>query len=244
MLPETNSRRRRLRLRIAQLLAVVVIGLGGGTMALVGYAVVITAQARDLLKDLTSLKVGISTEADVQRFVQRHRRYVVSEYRGDHTSSTAFEIRNKWLSALKIEPKAWFSASVAVQDGDVRQIGASLFRSMDIFPTFQASAGMVVENAGLHPKNFSTPDTHYYFLTPVGKPYLRVEMDSQASQVQRRHAFDFSFRCLTKPGGRCDLPCDYLPSAWQDWKETLRGSGLYPSYFNERYPKSARCKSD
>jgi hypothetical protein len=240
MLPESHSRRRRLNLRVAKLLVVAVIGLGGGTIVLVGYAVAITAQAKALLKDLTSLKVGISTEADVQQFVRRHRRYVLSEYHDNHTSSTAFEIRNSWLSALKIEPQAWFSASVAVQDGSVRQIGASLFRSMDIFPTFQASAGMVVENAGKH--HLSTPSAHYYFRTPVGKPYLRVELDSQASPVQRQRAFDFSFRCLTKPGGGCDLPCDYLPSAWQDWKESLRGSGLYPGYFYERYPKSTRCK--
>lgn len=242
MFQESHSHPRKLNLRIfAKLLAAAVIALGGGTIVLVGYAVAITAQAEALLEDLTSLKVGISTQADVQRFVERHRRNILYQYRDEHISSTAFEVRNRWLSALKLEPPAWFSASVAVQDGNVRQIGASLFRSMDIFPTFQASAGMVVENAG-HPKNLSTPFPHYYFPTPVGKPYLRVELDSQASPVQRQHAFDFSFRCLTKPGGGCDLSCDYLPTAWQDWKESLRGSGLYPDYFYERYPKSTRCK--
>ena len=59
----------------------------------------------------------------------------------------------------------------------------------------------------------------YYFVpTPICKPYLRISLDSHAASIQRKRAFDFSFRCLVKPGGGCDLPCDYLPSAWQDWK--------------------------
>jgi hypothetical protein len=45
-----------------------------------------------------------------------------------------------------------------------------------------------------------------------------------------------------EPGWGCDLPCDYLSSAWQDLKESLRGSGLYPDYFYARYPKSTRGK--
>jgi len=34
-------------------------------------------------------------------------------------------------------------------------------------------------------------------------------------QSQRQHAFAFSLECFTKPGGGCDLPCDYLPLAWE-----------------------------
>jgi hypothetical protein len=227
--------------RLTKIVALGATALAAATTALAAYALVIRVQAAALLKDLTSLKVAISTEADVQQLVQRHKHVVSLQSRDAHTSSTAFEIHNRWLSALRLEPPAWFGASVTVEDGKVRQISASLFRSMDIFPTFQASAGMVVENAG-SPKNASTPHPHYYFPTPVGKPYLRVQLDSQASPIQRQHAFDFSFRCLTKLGGGCDLSCDYLPSAWQDWKESLRSSGLYPGYFYERYPKSTRCK--
>jgi len=100
---------------------------------------------------------------------------------------------------------------------------------------------MVTESAG-QAEDASTVSSHYYFPTPVGKPYLRVQLDSQASTTQRQRAFDFSFMCLTKPGWGSDLPCDYLPSAWQDLKESLRGSGLYPDYFYARYPKSTRGK--
>ena len=110
---------------------------------------------------------------------------------------------------------------------------------MPIFPTFNASAGIVTEYSDC-PQQVCTHE-HYRFPTPVGKPYLRVVLDSDASPIQRQHAFDFSFRCLVKPGGGCDLPCDYLPSAWKDWKESLRDTPLWPKVFNDAYPNNERC---
>jgi len=230
-------------LRVFKKIAITItIILAVATIVLTCYAYVIRSQAESLLRDFTSLKVGISTETDAQRVIQRHGRHILGQYRDDHSFSTAFQIRNTWLSKIRLEPQAWFNANVAVEDGKVRQVGASLFRSMNIYPTFGASAGMVVQNAG-DATNQRRPSGHYEFPTPVGKPYLYVVLDSYASPVQRQHAFDFSFRCLTKPGEDCDLPCDYLPSAWQDWKESLKGSSLYPDIFYEHYPKSARCDS-
>jgi hypothetical protein len=224
-----------------RLAAVATIALGAGTIILTSYALVIKAQAEALLKDITSLKVGASTELDVQQFARLHKRYVSDHYNNQHTDTIVFAIQNKWLSTLRLEPDASFRASITVEDGHVSRISAALLRSMDIYPTFQASAGIVEENA-LHPMDSRGSFSHYYFPTPVGKPYLRVALDSQATTVQKQRAFDFSFRCFIKPGWGCDLPCDYLPSAWQDWKESLRGSSLYPDYFYARYPKSTRCK--
>jgi hypothetical protein len=224
-----------------RLVAIAVIALGAGTVILASYALAIKAQAEALLKDITSLKVGASTELDVQQLTRRHKRYISDHYDNQRTTTIVFAIQNKWLSTLRLEPDASFRASIAVEDGHVSRISAALFRSMDIYPTFQASAGIVEENAS-HPANSWEGSSHYYFPTPVGKPYLRVALDPQATPVQRRRAFDFSFRCFIKPGWGCDLPCDYLPAAWQDWKESLRGSGLYPDIFYQRYPKSRRCK--
>jgi len=189
------------------------------------------------------LRVGVSGDAEVQRLVQRHRLYVVGQHRDDRNLSAEFRVENRWLSNLRLEPLASFRASVNVQDGKVIQIFAGLFREMHIYPTFGASAGIVEEDLETSRRHEYEP-FHYYFPTPVGKPYLRVQLDSAASEIQRKHAFDFSFRCLTKPGWGCDLSCDYLPSAWQDWRESLKGSDLYPTFFYERYPKSTRCKMD
>jgi len=228
---------------LKRLSAAVAVLIGAGLVVLTGYGLVVKAQAESLLSDLTSLRVGVSGEAEAQRLIRRHQRHVVGQHRDEHNLSTEFKIANRWLSTMRLEPPAWMNASVWVQDGRVVQISVGLFRAMDIFPTFGASAGMTVESL-VNSKRDGREGSHYFFPTPVGKPYLRVQLDSAASEIQRKHAFDFSFRCLVKPGWGCDLSCDYIPSAWQDWRESLKGSGLYPAFFYERYPKSTRCKAD
>ena len=228
---------------LKRLSTVAAVLIGSGFVVLTAYSLVLKTQAESLLRDLTSLRVGVSGEDEVQRLVQRHECYAVDQSRDDRSLYTEFRVENRWLSTLRLEPPARFRASVTVQDGKVSQIFAGLFREMDIYPTFGATAGMVEEDLETSRRHEYRPD-HYSFRTPVGKPYLRVELDAAASEVQRKHAFDFSFRCLTKPGWGCDLPCDYLPSAWQDWRESLEGSDLYPTYFYERYPKSTRCKME
>jgi hypothetical protein len=212
--------------------------LAAGAAVLAGYAYHIQAQAESLLKDVTALRLGSSTQSDVQQLAKRHNRYLVSQTYSDGVASTTFEVKNGWLSALKLEPPALFGADVKIRDGHVYHISAWLFRAMNIFPTFQGSAGIVDEYTEY------TQDApavgHYGFPTPVGKPYLRVQLDSHATSSQRQHAWDFSFRCLVKPAGGCDLPCDYLPSAWEDWKAYLNEVG-FSDVFNQHYPNSKRC---
>jgi hypothetical protein len=150
-------------------------------------------------------------------------------------------IYNTWLSRLRLEPLAFFEADFRVEDGKVTWTLATLFREMPIFPTFGGSAGMVeerVEQLDPHDR-----DNHYYFPTPVGKPYLLVWLDSHVTPSQRQRAYDFSFWCLVKPGDSCNLPCDYLPLAWQDWKATLGSDPSDQESFNEHYPDNARCKT-
>jgi hypothetical protein len=205
------------------------------------YALFVRWQAASLLLNLTALNVSTSTESDVDQVARKFVRYLVSrESDDDGVTTTTFSVRNRLLSALRLEPDAFFRASVGVKNGRVCHIGAMLFRSMDIYPTFQGSAGMVDEYTE-YPREYSGRQ-NYEFLTPVGKPYLKVLLDSRASPVQRRHAFAFSFRCLIKPGGGCDISCDYLPEAWQDWRTDLRKRG-FAHVFEQYYPKSSRCDS-
>jgi len=140
---------------------------------------------------------------------------------------------------LRVEPAAVFGASVSVKSGRASHVNAWLVRSMDIYPTFQASAGMVDEYAE-YPQSLSR-NGRFEFPTPVGKPYLEVLLNSRATPIEKAHAFGFSFSCLIKPGGGCDLPCDYLPLAWQDWKLRLREKG-FADTFTKYYPNSSRCK--
>lgn len=222
-----------------KLFAALSILVGAGVGVLSSYALFIKAEAESLLKDLTTLTVGNSTESDVDQFTRKHIRYFVSRESNGEVVTTMFKVQNRWLSALRLEPPAEFGASMSVKSGHAYHISAWLARSMDIYPTFQASAGMVDEYAEA-PEDLSQ-GRHFAFLTPVGKPYLRVLLDSRASPVQRRHAFGFSFSCLIKLGGGCNLPCDYLPLAWQDWKVYLQEHG-FSDLFNQHYPNSSRCK--
>jgi hypothetical protein len=211
-----------------------------GAVVLSCYALFIRAQAESLLKDVIALRVGGSTESEFERIERKHSRYLVSQESSDEVATTTFKVQNSWLAALRLEPLAWFGISVSVKGGHVCCISAWLMRSMNIYPTFAASAGMVDEYVE-YPQYLSRLGVHHLaFPTPVGKPYLRVVMDSHASASERRRAFGFSFNCLIKPGGGCDLPCDYLPLAWQDWKTSLQDRG-FSDDFNRHYPKSSRC---
>jgi hypothetical protein len=223
----------------AKLLAATAGLLGTAAVVLNCYALFIKAQAEYLLSDVAALKVGSSTESDVEQIATRHMQFVVSREAGDEGTTTTFKVRNVWLAALRLEPETFFSASVNVRNGRVRHISAVLFRSMDIYPTFQASAGMVDEYDEYPP--YLAHYGHFEFPTPIGKPYLKVLLDSHASSVQRQHAFGFSFNCLVKPGAGCDLPCDYLPAAWQDWKIYLQARDFLDT-FSQHYPNSPRCR--
>jgi hypothetical protein len=227
-----------LRIR-AKLLAVIAVLFGTAAIILIYYALFIKAQAESLLKDVTALKIGSATESDVEQVVTKHSQYVASREPNDEGVTTTFKVQNLWLAALRLEPKAFFGASVSVRNGRAHHISAWLLRSMDIYPTFQASAGMVDEFVE-YPQ-YLAHSGHFEFPTPIGKPYLLVQLDSHASSVQQQHAFRFSFNCLIKPGGGCDLPCDYLPLAWQDWKVYLRAHDSL-DLINQHYPNGSRCK--
>jgi hypothetical protein len=207
---------------------------------LASYGFFIKAQAESLLRDVTALRVGESTETDASLFFEKHKKLCSNRTCRQNYCITTFKVTNRWLEALRLEPRAEFYAGYTVINGKVSAINASLLRSMPIYPTFSASAGMVDEYAE-YPA-YLIGRQHYSFPTPVGKPYLRVNLDSHATPIQREHAFAFSFRCFVKPGWGCNLPCDYLPLAWPDWKDELHNDGFPMDYFNKAYPNNSRCK--
>jgi hypothetical protein len=200
-------------------------------------------EARSLLSDLTALKPGKSSGADAEGVTSRQRRFLTNKDCKEDSCEYWFEIRNGLLAALHLEPPAGFLGSFTVKNDTVVQIGAGLARSMPIYPSFGGSAGMADEYAEL-PKWYAryARGGHYLFPTPVGKPYLKVTLDSHANSQQREHAFAFSFRCLTKIGGGCDAPCDYLPLAWNDWKDDLQKGGFPMDQFEQVYRRQNHCK--
>ena len=50
-------------------------------------------------------------ESDVEQLTRRHVRYLVSRDSNDGVTTTAFSVRNTCLSALRLEPAAWFGVA-------------------------------------------------------------------------------------------------------------------------------------
>ncbi len=206
-------------------------------VALFVYALLIKAQANRILQDISGLRVGVSTQSEVERLAQNHKSYLAWKGCRPESCDYLFEIKNTWLCRMRIEPATRFHAWVTVADGRVKSLHADIMRETRIFPT--APSGGMVEEYVKYPEEYRSGDTHYGFPSPVGKPYLVVVLDSEATPEERRHAYAFSLTCLVKPGGGCDLPCDYLPLAWKDWEAGLISRGFG---FGEYYPNRARCK--
>ncbi len=125
-----------------------------GLLASIGlacYGFIIRAQAELLLKDVAALRVGESTEADASHFFEKHRKFSSNRTCQLDYCVTAFKVTNRWLEALGLEPYAEFYVGYTVKNGTVSAIHASLSRSMPIYPTFGASAGMVDEYAEYPP---------------------------------------------------------------------------------------------
>jgi len=212
-----------------------------GTIVAVGlYALLIKAEAASILADVSRIRAGTSTLVDVEKLAEKHKRHLRwsgREADGGDRIHYGFEIRNTLLSYLRLEPAAKFDAWVTVNNGTVQSLHLDLMRDTRVFPT-SPSAGMVEEYVQ-YPSAYRAGETHYGFPTPIGKPYLLVVLDSKATPEQREHAYALSLTCLIKPGGGCDLPCDYLPLAWRDWEVELKSHGWG---FGDHYPSRARCK--
>jgi hypothetical protein len=210
-------------------------------LGLTGYAFVIRERAQSILRDVYALRVGVSSAADIERLAARHASALRELHCGAPKCFVTFEVYNTWLYRLKLEPVARFFVAVEAENGTVNYVQVTLSRDTQVFPT-SPSAGVTTEYQQVPERmlRFSRPP--YWFPTPVGKPYLIVALTSQAGTVQREHAYAYSLKCLIKPGGGCDLPCDYLPLAWHDWQAELEKQGFGAGGFGPYYPGWERCK--
>jgi len=205
------------------------------------YAFAIRASAKSILRDVSALRVGVTSVAEVEALAARYPAALQEHHCDNQKCLVSFEVNNTWLYRLKLEPMASFRAFVEANGGTVNFIEVTLERDTRVFPTI-SSAGWTEEYLKVPERSikFSTPP--YWFPTPVGKPYLLVALTADASAVQREHAYAYSLDCLRKLGGGCDLPCDYLPLAWRDWQAELEKQGFGVGGFGDYYPKRSRCK--
>ena len=209
--------------------------------ALAVYAFTIRERANSILKDVYALRIGASSTSDIEQLAVRHRGALRERRCDTQKCFIAFEVYNTWLYRVKLEPIARFRVDLEATNGTLNHIGVMLSRETLVFPTFP-SAGMIDEYQRVPERWLKFSQAPYWFPTPVGKPYLKVVLTTEASAVQREHAYAFSLRCLIKPGGGCDLPCDYLPLAWRDWQAELENQAFGAGGFGPYYQNRARCK--
>ncbi len=103
----------------AKLFTVLLLVATGGAVVLSCYALFIQTQAEALLKDLTALTVGTSTEFDAEQLARKHSRYLVSRESSDGIAITTFNVQNKWLSAVKLEAHLHYSVHLLVCEADM-----------------------------------------------------------------------------------------------------------------------------
>lgn len=196
-------------------------------------------QAQALLRDVRALRVGESTEGDVQRIVQRY---------GGETSGYLFA---GCPNSDKKHALAILSGGVKGHTGSIIMLRTVLLQLFG-YPLWEVSADFTMDHGHLC-------SAHYHLSTsPVGGPlssslslfvnydallsipddspyYISVRhiensteywvrLTSNATDDQKRHAFDFDLSCLNRFGG-CQTGCEIMPSVWLDYQEQARAQG-------------------
>jgi hypothetical protein len=209
-------------------------------------------KAEALLRDLRTLSINDSTEADVQS--------IVSRYGGDTGGSaggvcaqTAIN-HNVWVTSsgtpvLGVDARPWkrrpfgnqawgVYAHLATDRG---RLCAVLYR----IRAYPGAHGMELEAAVddvRSDSNFALPDMPYEADARIFKNIdsFRTRMSTKATDDQRRRALDFDLSCMARFGG-CRAVCELVPSAWLDAQERARQEGVSLPANDEQDPRCPKA---
>lgn len=235
--------------RFCQLFAVVLLLAGLSILSILTYGLYLRSHPDHLLADVKHLEIGESNFSDVERIALRYGKFRIlgggsvpvsanpaeNRFSDDCTADKCllnFVIVNDSISRFRVVQRASFGVTLAVLSGKVRYAEARISGGP------HGANGVIVTEVEESPR---ITRLWYEFPTPVGKPYLHVQVASAAPSEVRRRAWTLSTRCLMSPTG-CDIACDYLPLAWQDWKSSLVQKGISEDDFRISYPNDRRCK--
>jgi hypothetical protein len=203
------------------------------------YSALCRHRAQSLASDVVRLKIGNTTAEELDELAREYPWSFSVKRCGNEGCEYGFSVANRGLSLLRAEPFAEFDVYLLTSSkGHLNSIHTKLYRDTRIFPT-APSGGFVDES--MEDVDLEENAEMFRIGNPVGKPYLAIHMKQGASEVQRRLAYSFSFRCLTTLKRNCDLPCDYLPDAWAVWEKGLRSEGFNPEAY---YHNLKRCKQN
>jgi hypothetical protein len=235
--------------RFCQLFAAVLLLAGFLILTLLSYGLYLRSQADHLLADVKQLKAGESSFSDAELISRRYRRFRIigggsapvsanptdNKFPDDCTAVKClmnFAIVNDPVSRFRLVQGAAVGATIAVSNAKVRYLEARISGGP------HGVNGAIVTEVEESPRS---TQFLYEFPTPVGKPYLHVQVTSAAPSGVRKRAWTLSTSCLISRTG-CDIPCDYLPLAWQDWKTSLVGKGISEADFRISYRNDDHCK--
>ncbi len=186
-------------------------------------------RAQALLNDVRTLRVGVSSSADVQRIVEK---YGGIEYEGGSADpgcpmpdiSYYAGVTNLLLNRLGMRfPSLWFvirprgaGTDFFVKDGKL----CYLQYAVDTYPAphqwrLTVSGTMVPRETVGFP--YDHPMPYRSFEAGGNHSILNAQATADASLEDRRKAFAFDLSCLSTFGG-CHVACELLPSAWLDWQ--------------------------
>jgi hypothetical protein len=195
------------------------------------------SRAKGLLRDVSAMKLGITTDEEVQRIVRRYGGNVGSRFGMERCESFA----PRWVPyTVDVESKVLNSLGERdlLHGTALRHFGASMWRVSASFGIddrgrlscveYQVRSEPVdsdfVRVSAIYSLPYSASDTTAYDVGFRDVHYVRnlsAAATTNASVEQQERIFDFDLDCLARIGG-CRAVCEIMPSAWLDYYRTVR----------------------
>lgn len=199
-------------------------------------------QAVSLLQAVRTLRVGQSTEADVQRLVRQYGGEAGGQYSGLCRSperTHTILIGSEKLNSLG-ERAAWFrpfgnrvwwvAVGIVMSHGTVCWISWNVSADSSYnYTVLSLQTDSVEPSSAEKPYDVSAGTVNYF-------RRIRVQVSSDASRESFKHAFDYDLSCLARPEG-CRATCEVMPSAWLDYQKEAHEQGwpLPPEELGDRH---------
>lgn len=192
--------------------------------------------AKDLLRDVRGVKLGITTDEEVQRIVRRYGGNVGSRFGTERCESFA----PRWKPyAVDVESKVLHS--LGQRDLFLGRFGATTWRVSASFGIddqgrlscvdYQVRSAPIrsdsVRVSAIYSRPYSASDTTAYDVGFRDVHYVRnlsAAATTNASAERQERIFDFDLDCLARIGG-CSAVCEIMPSAWIDYQQKARENG-------------------
>jgi hypothetical protein len=185
------------------------------------------AKAQNLLNDIQTLRVGVSTTADVQRVMKQH-----GGSRSQASASFCMPMDGAYSVWTGSRTVNWLASSVPVLKRlGLRQWGtsATVILRGDLVCYLDYAVGMEDPKGEwewrvelkLVPSGeevrYEGQHSAYRVATRdyKGGRSLRCQLTPDATEEQRRRAFSLDFSCVTNLGG-CRQRCEIAPLLWRD----------------------------